>query len=124
MDMSSRITTTIEVKGLRLQGRHGVFAQETRVGNVFNYDVEVTVPWLDAADCDEIGLTVSYADIVSVVREVNSQPSRLLEHVALRLRSALLVSWPQISAGCVRVAKIKPPIAATELDEVAVSISW
>lgn len=122
--MSSPITTTIEVRGLRLQGRHGVFVQEAHVGNIFSYDVEVMVPWLDAADCDDIGLTVSYADIVAVVREVNSQPSRLLEHVALRLRRALAVSWPQIVAGSVRVAKIKPPIAGSELDEVAVKIRW
>lgn len=67
------MTTKIEVNGLRMQGYHGVFAQETRVGNLFSYDVEVIVPWLDAAGSDDISLTVSYADIVDVVREVNAE---------------------------------------------------
>lgn len=124
MDTKQSITTRIQVNGLRLRGYHGVFEQETRVGNIFSYDVDVAVPWLEAAGTDDIELTLSYADIVEVVREVNSSPSRLLEHVAFRLRKALVEKWPQITAGYVRVAKIKPPIACSELDSAAVVIDW
>ncbi len=118
------MTTKIEVNGLRMQGYHGVFAQETRVGNLFSYDVEVTVPWLDAAGSDDIILTVSYADIVDVVREVNAEPSRLLEHLALRLRQALLGRFGEIEGGRVRVAKLTPPVAGSEMDSAAVVIEW
>lgn len=124
MDTKHSITTRIQVNGLRLRGYHGVFEQETRVGNIFSYDVDVTVPWLEAAGTDNIELTLSYADIVEVVRQVNSSPSRLLEHVACRLHKALVEKWPQITAGYVRVAKIKPPIAGSELDSAAVVIDW
>lgn len=124
MDTKPSITTHIQVNGLRLRGYHGVFEQETRVGNIFSYDVDVTVPWLEAAGTDDICLTLSYADIVETVREVNSTPSRLLEHVAWRLHEALIGKWPQITGGYIKVAKIKPPIAGSELDNAAVVIDW
>lgn len=122
--MSHTLTTRIQVNGLRLKGRHGVFEQETRVGNMFCYDIEVIVPWLEAADTDDIGLTLSYADIVAIARQVNATPSRLLEHVAWRLYRALMASCPQIAGGKVRVAKIKPPVAGSEMDSAAVEIDW
>lgn len=122
--MKHSITTKIQVNGLRMQGRHGVFEQETRVGNLFSYDVEVTVPWLEAADSDDIALTLSYADIVTIVRQVNASPSRLLEHVARRLYDALVAACPQIVAGKVRVAKMTPPVAGSEMDSAAVVIEW
>lgn len=118
------MTTKIQVNGLKLRGYHGVLEQERRIGNIFIYDVEVAVPWIAAADADDITLTLSYADIVTVVREVNSEPSQLLEHVAYRLHKALVDSFPQITGGTIRVIKIKPPIAATELDSAAVVITW
>lgn len=124
MDTKQSITTRIQVNGLRLRGYHGVFEQETRVGNIFSYDVDVAVPWIEAAGTDDIELTLSYADIVETVREVNSEPSRLLEHVAWRLHKALVGKWPQITGGHLRVAKIKPPIAGSELDDAAVVIDW
>jgi len=122
--ITTPITTKIQVRGLLLKGHHGVGEQEMRVGNLFRYDVEVTLPWTDAAVSDSIDLTVSYADIVALVGKVNSEPSRLLEHVAYRLYRSLTAAYPQIAAGCVRVAKIKPPIAGSQMDEAAVEISW
>ncbi|MDD6888895.1 MAG: dihydroneopterin aldolase [Bacteroidales bacterium] len=118
------MTTKIQVNGLKLRGYHGVFPQERRIGNIFAYDVEVAVPWIAAADSDDISLTLSYADIVAVVREVNATPSQLLEHVAYRLHKALVAKFPQIAGGTVRVSKIKPPIASTELESAAVVIAW
>lgn len=119
-----QIVTKIQVKGLRLRGYHGVGAQETRVGNIFSYDVEVELPWIDAADSDDIDLTLSYADIVAVVKAVNATPSNLLEHVAARLYRTLCSHFPQITGGMVKVAKLTPPIACSEMDEAAVTISW
>lgn len=52
-----------------------------------------------------------------------SEPSALLEHVAMRIKTALTGRFPLIQGGFIRVAKITPPIAA-ELDSVAIKIEW
>lgn len=122
--MTQQISTRIQVNGLQLKGNHGVLPQETRVGNIFCYDVDIEVPWLDAADSDDIQLTISYADIVAIVREVNDTPSRLLEHLAHRLYRTLVDAYPSITAGTVKVAKITPPIAGAQMENAAVAISW
>lgn len=122
--MAQQISTRIQVEGLRLKGFHGVMEQEMRVGNVFSYDVDVEVPWLNAADADDIQLTISYADIVATIKAVNAIPSRLLEHLAHRLYRTLIATYPTIVAGTVKVAKITPPIAGAQLEKAAVEISW
>ena len=95
-----------------------------RVGNIFSFDVDVEVPWLDAANSDEIQLTVSYADIVLLIKSVNNTSSRLLEHLAHRIYRALIESYPSITGGTVKVAKIKPPIAGAQLENASVVLSW
>lgn len=122
--MTPKISTHTQVNGLQLKGFHGVFEQEMRVGNIFSFDVDVEVPWLDAANSDEIQLTVSYADIVLLIKSVNNTPSRLLEHLAHRIYRALIESYPSITAGTVKVAKIKPPIAGAQLENASVVLSW
>lgn len=116
--------TRIQVNGLRLTGFHGVAMQETRVGNIFSYDIEVAVPWEQAAMADDIGLSVSYADIVALVKRVNAKPSMLLENVAYRLQQELTHCYPQIKGGSVRVAKLTPPIAGSEMTSAAVLLRW
>lgn len=122
--MAQLLSTHIQVNGLQLKGFHGVLEQEMRVGNIFSFDVDVEVPWLDAANSDEIQLTVSYADIVLLIKSVNNTPSRLLEHLAHRIYRALIESYPSITGGTVKVAKIKPPIAGAQLENASVVLSW
>lgn len=122
--MTQQISTRIQVNGLQLKGFHGVLEQEKHVGNIFSFDVDIEVPWLDAVDSDDIQLTVSYADIVHLVKSVNNTPSRLLEHLAHRIYRALIESYPSITAGTVKVAKIKPPIAGAQLENASVVLSW
>jgi dihydroneopterin aldolase len=38
------------------------------------------------------------------------QPSDLLEHVAWRIKNALLTTFPQAKTVCVKVAKQQPPL--------------
>lgn len=116
--------TTIEVNGLRLQGRHGVYDQERLVGNTFEVDVHLT---LDIDErrlaADDLGATVSYADIVEAVRAEMAVPSALLEHVAWRIRRRLVRLPALVVSGMVRVAKLTPPLGV-ELDSAAVRLDW
>lgn len=122
--MVMAMETKIQINGLKLRGYHGVGPQEMRVGNIFSYDIELSVPWLEAGKTDNLNLTLSYADIVMVVRRINDEPSLLIENVAYRLRAALVEACPQISAGSIRVAKLTPPIAGAEMSSAAVVMRW
>ena len=116
--------TTIEVNGLKLQGYHGVYDQERRVGNTFILDIHLTLDIDNQLLAeDNIGTTVSYADIVGIAKEQMSVPSALLEHVAWRIHECLTNRYPELCSGMIRVAKLTPPLG-DELTSAAVRIEW
>lgn len=113
----------MEINGLRLFARHGVMEQERITGNIFQLDIHLRYPMDEALKNDRLEGTLNYAEAVEVAREVMATPSALLEHVAMRLKTALTGRFPLIAGGKIRVAKLTPPIPA-ELDSVAVTIEW
>ncbi len=116
---------TVEINNLRLYARHGVDTQERNVGNEFDVTVHVSYEADDAVlNSDELGNTINYADLVAIVKDVMAQPSALIEHVACRLRTILINTYPQLTAGYVRVAKLTPPIPASLLSSAAVVLRW
>lgn len=114
---------TVEINGLRLFAHHGVMAQERVTGNEFELTIHLQYPMSKAMEEDDLDGTLNYAEAVSVARQVMTVPSALLEHVAWRLKDALMKRFPLIEGGMIRLAKITPPIPA-ELDSVAVRIEW
>ena len=116
-----KITGTVEINGLRVKARHGVFNQERAVGNIFEVSIKIHYPMQQALTLDDLSGTVSYAEVIELVKEVMQQPSMLIEHVAHRIRCALLSTYPLILGGEIRIAKLQPPVVA-ELKEVAVTI--
>lgn len=117
------MTTTIEVNALRVYAHHGVMPQERAVGNEFEVTVHVKYPAQAAMLNDDLDGTLNYALIVEEAKQVMAQPSQLLEHVAHRLREALMERFPLIEGGMVRIAKLTPPIPV-QMQSVAVKIEW
>lgn len=114
---------TVEINGLRVFARHGVLDRERLVGNLFEITAHLSYPMDEAMMYDRLDGTLNYAEAVEVITQVMSEPSALLEHVAMRIKKALYDRFPQIAGGYIRVAKITPPIAG-ELESVAVKIEW
>ncbi|MDE6285769.1 MAG: dihydroneopterin aldolase, partial [Muribaculaceae bacterium] len=85
---------------------------ERVVGNDFVLDIRLEYDASEAMASDALDASVNYAEVVEIARRVMSEPSRLLEHAAGRLRDALLAAMPCITAGRIRLAKVKPPISA------------
>ncbi len=113
----------VEINGLRLFARHGVGEQERVVGNLFEVSAELRYPFERTLTDDDIEGTLNYAIAVDVIKNVMDEPSLTLEHVAGRMKTALLHRFPLISGGMIRISKITPPISA-ELADVAVRIRW
>lgn len=114
---------SIEVNGLELRAFHGVLPEERVTGNRFRVDVKVYYPFEQAINSDVEAHTLSYADIVEVIKEEMAVRSALLENVVGRIYSKLTGRYPLISGGEIRVAKLVPPLDAL-VNDCAVKIEW
>lgn len=100
----------IHIQELRIPAHHGVLEQERLVGADFLVTIDADVAVGDSALTeDNLEGTVSYVDVIDVVKKQMSIPSNLLEHVAHRIATGLLDSFSQIVSVTVRVDKENPP---------------
>lgn len=113
----------IEIKGLRLFARHGVYDEERINGNTFELNVTLRYPIDAAMESDALEDTLNYAEAIEIVHQEMDKPSKLLEHVVGRIYKALLIQYPAISGGSIELTKLNPPIPH-EMQGVAVKIEW
>lgn len=111
------MSDVIFVTGLLIHAHHGVMKHESRVGQRFVLDLELSIDLADAARSDKLADTVSYASIVETATAAfGGQTYKLVEAAAGAVADAILAAFPRI--GTVRVTVHKPhaPIAATFAD--------
>lgn len=104
------VSSAIVINDLRLYARHGVMEQEREVGAWFVVTVRVHYNICRAMESDDVSDALSYADVVSVVKEEMAKPSHLLEHVAGRIAKAILERFPQAESVSLRLIKENPPM--------------
>lgn len=121
--MNGHPSGTIEIRGLRLLAHHGVQAQETLIGNTFEVSVKLTFDAEHAMRTDRLDLTISYAEVVDIIKQEMSFSSKLLEHVVFRLYQAITHRFAQISGGEITVYKLNPPINA-EIERTGFTFNW
>ncbi|MCM1077717.1 MAG: dihydroneopterin aldolase [Bacteroides sp.] len=114
---------TIEINGLRLFARHGVFDEERINGNTFELTVHLQYPIGQAMMTDDVNDTLNYADAIEVIRREMETPSKLLEHVVKRIHDALVSKYPAIESGMIELTKLNPPIPY-DIAGTAVKIEW
>lgn len=114
---------SIDINDLKIFAHHGVSQQERKCGNLYSVSLSLAYPAIAAAMSDDIGGTIDYSEAVSLVTFEMQQSSALLEHVAWRIRAALVKRWPKIEAGRICVTKLSPPIAA-DLASASVTVVW
>jgi dihydroneopterin aldolase len=106
------VTDRIEIRDLRVTGVHGVLPEERDRAQPFALDI---VAWLDmdaAQQSDDLDDTVDYGVLAQAAADiVGGRSYRLLEALAGRLASALLITDPRLEAVEVTVRKLRPPLA-------------
>ena len=106
------MTDRIEIRDLRVTGVHGVLPEERERAQPFSLDI---VAWVDmdaAQQSDDLADTVDYAALAQAAADVvGGRSYRLLEALAGRLASALLIVDPRLDAVEVTVRKLRPPLA-------------
>lgn len=116
---------TISVNKLRLHSYHGVTPQEQLVGTEFEVSATLVISVSQGAlAADSLMHTISYADIVALLRHEMKQRHALIETVADSIRRAMLNTWPQAVGGSVTVAKLRPPIAGADVESASVTLAW
>jgi len=100
----------ILLENLVFYANHGVFQQETIVGNIFYVDLKLHIDIEKAAKSDDLNDTVSYADIYADVKNEMMIPSKLLEHAAYRIISRLKERYKEIECVEIKLSKRNPPV--------------
>jgi 7,8-dihydroneopterin aldolase/epimerase/oxygenase len=114
-------TDRIELRGLRVRGRHGVFDHERRDGQDFLVDVTVWMDLAPAATSDDLADTLHYGELAErVATIVGGEPRDLIEAVAGRVADEVLTD-PRVSAVEVALHKPQAPIPL-EFADVAVVV--
>ena len=107
----------IFVSGLVVHAHHGVMEHESKVGQRFVLDLELSIDLKDAARSDKLIDTVSYSAIVETAsRAFTGQSYRLVETAAGAVADALLGGFGRVDSVRVTVRKPHAPIAAIFAD--------
>jgi dihydroneopterin aldolase len=105
------------VSGLVIHAHHGVMEHESKVGQHFVLDLELSIDLKDAARSDKLVDTVSYSAIVETAsRAFTAQSCRLVEAAAGAVADALLAGFARVTSIRVTVRKPHAPIAAIFAD--------
>jgi len=113
----------IYVKGMEFYGYHGVFPEETILGQRFIVDLTVSVDLKKAGKTDNLNYSVNYGELYQLCKEVaEGEPKKLVEAVAETIASRVLERFQPVSEVIVKVIKPDPPIPG-HYDSVAVEIT-
>lgn len=112
----------LAIEGMEFQAYHGVYAEEQLTGGRYTVDVYVELPSGETGRSDDLADTVNYEDIHRVARDVMSEPSHLIEHVARKILDTLLEALDIQTGVKVRVRKHHPPLPGV-VEQTYVEIS-
>lgn len=112
----------IELRGLEVFARHGVFDHEKADGQLFGIDVVVHIDLSRAGDTDDLSDTLDYGVMAQRVHDVVAgERWNLIEKVAARVAEVVLSGDVRIESVAVTVHKPSAPIPHG-FDDVAVTI--
>jgi len=101
---------TIELKDLEFYAYHGVYEEEREKGNTFIVNLAISAELQEAIQDDKLTDTIDYETLYAIVKNEMELPSNLLEHVAGRIRSAIIKDFTQIKSLEISIEKLSPPI--------------
>jgi dihydroneopterin aldolase len=111
----------IELRGLTVRGRHGVYDFERMQGQEFRVDVTLELDLAPAAASDDVADTVHYGELADrLAAVIAGEPVNLIETLADRL-GAVCLADPRVVAATVTVHKPQAPIEH-QFTDVAVTL--
>lgn len=112
----------IELENMEFYSYHGCFKEEQVVGNHFIIDLSIETDTTLAQQSDNLHDTVNYQAVYNLVRKEMEKKSKLLEHVAERILTALFANFKTITSIKVKVSKVNPPMGG-KVQKVSVTLN-
>lgn len=101
----------IHLNEMEFYGYHGVFLEETKLGQRFRLTVSLAVDLKKAGETDALEHTVHYGEVYNACRSIiEGEPKKLLEAVAENLAEEVLAAFPLVKGIRVLLIKPDPPI--------------
>ncbi len=101
----------IYVNEMEFYGYHGVFAEETKLGQRFRVDLMVETDLSKAGKSDDLDYSVHYGELFETCKSiVEGKPYKLLEAVAEKIAATILERFKLVETCTVKVVKPDPPI--------------
>lgn len=120
--MDKRKLDKITIKNLEVFARHGVYPEETALGQKFLVDAVLFLDTKKAGKTDALWDSVSYGDVARLIKEeMTGQNYKLLERAAWRLAKSILLHFPMIRRTEIEVKKPWAPLLM-HLDYTSVQI--
>ncbi|MCQ2206915.1 MAG: dihydroneopterin aldolase [Paludibacteraceae bacterium] len=102
--------STIKLQGMKFHSLHGALPVESIIGNDFVVNISMDADTTKAETTDDLNGTINYAEVYDLVKAEMAIPSKLIEHVAYRIRKSLIEHFPEIEKLEVEVQKQRPPV--------------
>ncbi|MFD2444283.1 dihydroneopterin aldolase [Bacillus sp. CGMCC 1.16607] len=101
----------ISVNQMQFFGYHGVFPEETKLGQRFIVDLDVFCDLQEAGMSDDLNYSINYAELYTLSKEVvEGEPYQVIEAVAESIASKVLETFSRVIEVRVKVIKPDPPI--------------
>lgn len=102
----------IYVNGMQFYGYHGVFPEETKLGQRFIVDLVVETDLRSAGSSDDLTESINYGELYKLCQSVvEGKPYKLIEAVAEQIALTCLSTYERAKTVTVKMIKPDPPIA-------------
>lgn len=100
----------ISLEGIEFHAYHGVFSEETKLGNRFTVDIHVETDFQKAMLDDDLNHTVDYVGLYKIAQSHMQEPVKLLEHLAHLMIKDILVACPYLKSVIIIIKKHNPAL--------------
>ena len=111
----------IDINDMDFYAFHGCFDEESKIGTHFKVSLRMETDTSKAQQSDDINDTVNYLEVYQTVKREMGISSHLLEHVADRIASAVMMEFAAVVNIKVMVSKLNPPLGG-KIGSVSVTI--
>lgn len=113
----------IQIKNLEIFANHGVFPEETRLGQKFLVSLTMYLNTRIAGKTDDLEKSVNYGEVSSFITAYTKEhPSKLIEAAAENLAEELLLRYPLLEGITLELKKPWAPVGLP-LETVSVEIT-
>lgn len=113
----------VYIRDMRLYAYHGVLPEENVIGNEYIVNAKVGCNRTDTFESDSIDDAMDYSKLADIIKHEMETPSKLLEHVADRIRKAVLSTFADVESVSIDIRKLVPPMGCI-CDGAGVVLEW